>query len=191
MATYTFDPTTRSITLDVGARELDVKDIYSRWKDWVKATDEGKNAPAFLSVGGNEIDATAGTEIPAYIYLTNGWHVHPDEADHTLNVTNGILLVDGGGDPFRDTVGAYTVRVNYQQPVQAITTPGLIMEAILESGVTTEQALRLILSALAGVLSGAPGPGTITIRDVNDTKDRISATVDANGNRTAVTLDGD
>jgi hypothetical protein len=31
------------------------------------------------------------------------------------------LLREGGGDPFEDTVGAYTVRINYQQPVQAIT----------------------------------------------------------------------
>ena len=53
--------------------------------------------------------------------MVNGWKISPYEADHTLSVTGGILLVDGGGDPFNDTIGDYVVRINYQQPVQAIT----------------------------------------------------------------------
>jgi hypothetical protein len=56
----------------------------------------------------------------------------------------------------------------------------------VETSFTLRQALRLILSALAGKLSGAGGT-SIAIRDINDTKDRIDATVDASGNRTAVT----
>jgi hypothetical protein len=47
--------------------------------------------------------------------------VGPQEADHTLSVNDGILLVSGGGDPFLGTTGDYVVRINYQQPVQAIT----------------------------------------------------------------------
>jgi len=58
----------------------------------------------------------------------------------------------------------------------------------VETGVTLRQALRLILSAAAGKLSGADST-TITIRNVGDTKNRIVATVDANGNRSAVTTD--
>ena len=165
MANYTFDPTNLSITMaDVpvaGESTLDVKDLYSRWKDWAMGTDSCKNPFAFLSVGGQEISATAGTEIPAYIYLANGWHVHPYEADHTVNVTNGVLLVDGGGDPFRDTSGAYTVRVNYQQPVQAITTPGLILDEVIESSITMQAAIRLILASRLKKLTRATrAPGS-------------------------------
>lgn len=58
----------------------------------------------------------------------------------------------------------------------------------IETGYTPRQALRLVLSALAGKLSGAAGL-TISIRDIGDTKNRIVATVDASGNRTALTLD--
>ncbi len=36
----------------------------------------------------------------------------------------------------------------------------------------------------------ARGTTTITFRDLADSNARITATVDANGNRTAVTLDG-
>lgn len=58
----------------------------------------------------------------------------------------------------------------------------------VETNRTPRQAMRLMLAALAGKLSGG-GTTSIAIRDTNDTKDRIAATVDENGNRSAVTLD--
>jgi hypothetical protein len=58
----------------------------------------------------------------------------------------------------------------------------------IETGYTAEELLRLIASALLGKLDGAETT-TITFRDVNDTIDRIVATVDGNGNRDTVTLD--
>ena len=58
----------------------------------------------------------------------------------------------------------------------------------IETSYTLRQAMRLMLSALAAKLSGAETT-TINIRNVGDTKNRITATVDANGNRSAVTLD--
>jgi hypothetical protein len=73
-------------------------------------------------------------------------------------------------------------------------TPAAIAEGLLdhpdgvETSYTVREALRLILSALAGKLSGA-ATTEVTIRDVNDGTDRVVATVDASGNRTALTLD--
>lgn len=58
----------------------------------------------------------------------------------------------------------------------------------VETGYTMRQALRLMLAALAGKVSGA-GSATVSFRDPNDSKDRIVATVDAQGNRTAVVKD--
>ena len=72
------------------------------------------------NLGGDDIDVSAGILIPVYVFLLNGWRVKPQESNHTLYVTNGILLVDGGGDPFVSTSGSFIVRINYQQPVQAI-----------------------------------------------------------------------
>lgn len=54
-------------------------------------------------------------------------------------------------------------------------------------GYTLEQALKIVLAALAGKLSGA-ATTTVTIRSADDTADRITATVDASGNRSALTL---
>jgi hypothetical protein len=45
-----------------------------------------------------------------------------------------------------------------------------------------------MLSALAGKVSGA-NTTSIAFRDVGDTKNRISATVDQYGNRNVVTID--
>jgi len=72
---------------------------------------------------------------------------------------------------------------------------GLDMDALLQIATTVEgtldvgEVLRIMLSALAGKASGG-GTTTIAFRDVADAKDRISATVDSSGNRSAVTLDG-
>lgn len=64
-----------------------------------------------------------------------------------------------------------------------------VHDEVIEGTLTERQILRILLAALAGE-SGGGGTGTITFRDNADTKNRISAAVDANRNRTAVTLDG-
>lgn len=58
----------------------------------------------------------------------------------------------------------------------------------VETSYTLRQALRLILASAAGKLSGA-ATTTVTIRNIGDSKDRIIATVDADGNRSAFTYD--
>lgn len=76
--------------------------------------------------------------------------------------------------------------------IAAVPTTSQISAAILAAGdvdgYSLEQTLKLCLAALAGKLSGA-ATTTITIRAADDSKDRITATVDADGARSAVTLD--
>ena len=118
---YSFDGPNKLIILTSGTVTLSVTDLWSRWFDWFVTSDNSKYFPAMLQVGGNDIDAVEGTSVPIYIFLSNGWRIRPQEANHTLKVTTGIILVEGGGDPFVNTTGSYVVRINYQQPVQAIT----------------------------------------------------------------------
>jgi hypothetical protein len=119
--TIMFDGITKIATLSNGTISLSVTDIWSRWVDWLTVGDNSKYLPMFTLVGGDPIDETAGTSIPFYAFLQNGWRIKPQESSHTLHVSDGVLLVSGGGDPFVDTDGAYNVRVNYSQPVQAVT----------------------------------------------------------------------
>jgi hypothetical protein len=66
---------------------------------------------------------------------------------------------------------------------------GAVLEALIEPDLTLRQALRLIAATTGAKLSGA-GTDTETFRNaVADTKDRVIATVDAAGNRTAITYD--
>lgn len=64
----------------------------------------------------------------------------------------------------------------------------LLDEEDIETGMTLRQAMRLMAAATAGKISGASGT-TVTIRNVGDSKDRIVATVDADGNRNAIVYD--
>lgn len=67
----------------------------------------------------------------------------------------------------------------------------LLDTEIVETGLTLRQALRLVTAATAGKIAGG-GTSTITIRNaVVDGVDRITATVDSSGNRTAITYDLD
>ena len=124
-----------------------------------------------------------------------------DEATsgHTSAGSYGKAIGDGvtswvtatGFSTFDSSADAVTVGTVSSTPINAIA-DGLLDRA---DGVepasagterTVREAFRLILSACAGQVAGASGT-TITIRDLNDTTNRITATVDADGNRTAVT----
>jgi hypothetical protein len=64
---------------------------------------------------------------------------------------------------------------------------GAVLESEIEPGLSLKEALRVITAALAGKATAAGG--VVSFRDVNDTKDRITASVDGSGARTSVTLD--
>lgn len=63
-----------------------------------------------------------------------------------------------------------------------------VWQYVIEGTLTAERVMRIVLAGLSGILSGA-ATATIKIRDLANTKDRITATVDADGNRSNVTLD--
>jgi hypothetical protein len=104
----TFDGVNKLVLLDSGALSLPV--LYSRWKDWAATGSNSKYAVAFRTVGG-DIPA-----IPLYLFLQNGWRIRPMAANHTLSVTDGVLEVEGGGDPFVDPVGSFVIRIILDSP---------------------------------------------------------------------------
>lgn len=113
----TFDGAAKLISLS--SSTLGLQELWSAWKDWLLAGNAGY-ALAMNTVGGEPINEAEGTLVPLFLFMLNGWKIKPMEADHTLYVTGGTLVGPDGGDPFVDTNGEYTVRVVYQQPVQAI-----------------------------------------------------------------------
>ena len=104
----------------------------------------------------------------------------------THNTTTGEMTFD---EPF-DTAPANGAAAITGLHVHSITQ---IQNAILASGdvdgFTIEETLRIVLASAAAKLSGA-GTTTIIIRAADDSKARITSTVELIGNRTAVILDG-
>ncbi len=62
-----------------------------------------------------------------------------------------------------------------------------ILDEVIENTLTLREALKVFFGVLGGKSSGG-GTSTLIFRDHADSLNRITATVDNNGNRTAVTL---
>jgi hypothetical protein len=169
--TVTFNGSTKRIICDVGTTAIDVVGVYSMWVDWALTSDNLKYKHCFNELGGNTIDSGAGTSVPVYGFLVNLWKVTPDDANHTLAVTGGILLVDGGGDPFDDVTGR-TIRINYQQPVQAITvsTGGTVAPSASE----IRSAIGLASADLDNQLDAIPTASEITT-EIDDNSTELAA----------------
>jgi hypothetical protein len=58
----------------------------------------------------------------------------------------------------------------------------------VETGVTLRQALRLLASVIGGRTTGSR-TGVVVTRNLADTKNVVTATIDSSGNRTALTRD--
>ena len=193
---YSFDGANRLITLTTGTTSFSAQDLYSRWKDWAATDDNSKYVEAFRTIGGDPLGGavTAGD----YYFLNNaeGWRIRPQEADHSLSIDGNLYGEDPALPIFSPTIGSYNVLVtrSLSSLTQTATTSqvaGAILDEpdAIEDGISVRAALRLILAATAGKISGAD-TSTVTIRNASaDTKNRIIASVDSNGNRTAIVYD--
>lgn len=103
---------------------------------------------------------------------------------------NGGALLDAAA--VRAALGMASANLDTQ--LGDLPTAAEILAAILagtyEGTVTVQDYLRLSAAALLGLVSGA-GTTTVVFKAADETTTRISATVDSDGNRTAVTLDPD
>lgn len=200
-----FHPESRLIVPGPEVTSLDVQvDVYSASKKWINTYGYNKFRPPMKVVGGNILPD--GSPLGRTYLLSNGWRIY---LDHGITVTGNLysenfvspFLVAGGtqlaGYKFSNLVDVATSTQNVVTgDLSSLVVPtananaSALLDLVngIETNVTLRHAMRLVLAALAGQLSGA-GSETVHIRDVNNTKDRITATVDLNGNRTAVTVD--
>jgi hypothetical protein len=104
------------------------------------------------------------------------------------NVAGKVL---GGGAGTITGTGARVVDASGNAVAPAsTTTAAAISAAVMDTSVVeTGWTLRQVLRLLAAVGLGKSSNSGNTFRDVNDTKARVTGTVDASGNRTVSTLD--
>lgn len=113
----------------------------------------------------------------------------------TLSAANGFEVGKCYTIYIAATVASVVGTMSYTFQVEAalataasIPTVADILAGVIEGAITLKGALRLALAVLAGESTGG-GSNTVTFRDVADAKARVTATVTADGNRTAITRD--
>lgn len=100
----------------------------------------------------------------------------------TIDANVDAILLDTGTD---GVVVASASKTGYRLSSTGVDD---VLDEVVEGTTTLRQSVRLANAALGSKASGLAGT-TAVYRDIGDTKDRITATVDADGNRTAVTTD--
>jgi hypothetical protein len=106
----TFDGPNNLIILDAATTLLTAEEIYSRWKDWVRA--EGANyTPAFRIVGGDPIGG--GLRAPSFVFLQNdlGWRIQKPSSNIEVVIQGNIFGEDPGLVLLVDPPGAFTPTV--------------------------------------------------------------------------------
>lgn len=109
------------------------------------------------------------------------------------SVTGAVGSVTGAVGSVTGAVGSVTAGVTLA--TNSVTAAALAADAVDEildeaigDGTTTfREALRILVAVAAGKLSGA-GTTSITIRNLADSTNRVVATVDSDGNRSALTI---
>lgn len=193
-AKVTFDSDARLIVVTTvpvgGIITLDVqKDLYSDMKEDIRnSAILAANPPAFLNSEGGVPTASGYTG--AYYFLNNveGWRIQPYDADHQLYLVGNLFAIDPDVAWWVARAGR-TISVSREFSNLAALVGGGIGDEV-ESGLTGTQALRAIFATTAGKSTGLPS-GPIKFRDKADTKDRLTATFDANNNRVTIVYDLD
>jgi hypothetical protein len=105
------------------------------------------------------------------------------------NVVGSVASVTGNvGGNVVGSVGSVTTvsdKTGYSLSAAGV---DAVLDDVVEGSLTLRHFIRLIGAAVLGELSGA-ATTTIVVRDASDTKTRITATVDSDGNRSAMSLD--
>ena len=106
----------------------------------------------------------------------------PSDVSVGVTVTGSVVASSVTGNV---TVGGYAVNKDpYTLVMQTVDSVDALTNAD-----TLEKRIRLFAAALLGKVSGM-GASAPIFRNITDTKNRITGTTDAIGDRTAVTLDG-
>lgn len=155
--------------------------------------------------GGLDLDAQIGTDIDAILADTgtDGVLLSAGTGAKQISLSSGAVLLQatqtGVTIPTVTTLTnlpaitenwltAAGVKADAVTKIQAgLATPTSVLAATVEGTYSVQEVLRIMVSALAGKVSGG-GTTTITFRDLSDTLNMIAATVDANGNRSGVTI---
>jgi hypothetical protein len=163
--------------------ELDVTTFWQSIHD----IQDSEGMPYVDIMRSNAPVTLAGVTFARSVQVINGFKVEFENGSYQVNLS-------GANNNILEARVQNNVSINAANSAGLIAGSGGVTAAqvwqhVIEGGKGADEFLRIMLSVLAGKVSGA-GSGTESFRDVADTKNRVVSTVDTEGNRTAVVLDG-
>ncbi len=157
----------------------------------VSAINPGTDIPIFDLAGSGRVASRSldGEIIFQNKSSGNDCSLDLDGAVVTLDstITAGTWRFSGIGKVIDNSGGTAVVDTTDLVSPQSVATA--VGERTVESTYTADQVMKIMAAALAGKVSGA-GSGVETFVGLDDATDRIVSTVDNDGNRTAVTVNG-
>ena len=213
----TFDPVNYRIILD--SSNITTTEIYSRWVDWAAVADNIKYGMVIRQVGSDDLggglsippyyflqgswrirpmEADHNLTITGNIFVEGGGvPVVSTIGQYQVNVNYTVPvqaqgISTAGSDPA--SIAAAVRSELTLELAQLMSLPSAennaasVWSYIIEGSNTTTHYIRRIAALLYGKVSGA-GTGTEVFRNPQDTKNRVSVTVDNNGNRLGVEYD--
>jgi hypothetical protein len=166
--------------LDVNQFRLDLKDLEDSEVGMSYPTTHNHNTAVTLG----------GVTYARIVEMINGYTVTFENGSYAVRLVNANTNIEDVTN-----VNNVSVRSSNSAGLIEVNTAGtgvdfsdLMDGQSVEPGFSLRETLRLILAAVAGPATGGNGPVT-EFKDVNNTKTRISSTVDADGNRGPITYD--
>ena len=164
-----------SSTLNVNSKTVTDKSGYSLTSDY----NPSKNAAPV----GAKMDIKDVPNPTAITAIQNGLATPTNITAGTITTVTNLTNAPSNGD-FTSTMKS-SITAAVPDTTSIVTA---VLGGIIEGTLTIQQSLRIFLAMLSGKASGG---GTVSqiFRNTLDTKNRITFTTDANGNRTSVTFD--
>lgn len=100
MEVATFDGPNKLMTIITGTTTIELKVLYSDWKEWCLKDDNLKYPQAFKYVGGEP--TINGQYLGTTYFILNDWRIRPYDGEHTL-IVNGNIFTEDGTSPFTKT----------------------------------------------------------------------------------------
>jgi len=176
--------------IEVGDGDVTAQTVIDEIEDALASSENG--CRFLLAVGGSQCDL-AELAGQTYLLLGNGYRIKRRNANDANATVNAFLIsADGQGiDTSNGSVAVLTSPDISAQLLSALASYDVSTfdptSDTIEGTLTHNAMMKLQTAALTGKVSGSPD-GPIVIKGVDGSTTRISATVDEDGNRTAVTL---
>jgi hypothetical protein len=196
---YGFDFEAFLINTDATLDNMSVEDLYTAIKR-AQSSEAGMPEDVIAFAEGL---STLGSGVQTFITvkLQGDWEVNTLKTSGKFQVQGGNLIKANGLDPFLDNPLITYINFLSQAGVKTTVETGIsgvipqdlvdfkdaVFNELVESTETFRDQIRLIRAEAAGKVSVVGND--VKFRDAADTKDRIDATTDANGQRTSVTTD--